>query len=77
MSLHQSLPLYGMRSHMSSSLQDILQSLRNADKVMMVMTVSTDQISQVKADLTYLELWIHFYPDDTQMTWDDEKQLLN
>jgi hypothetical protein len=37
----------------------------------MVTTVSTDQVSQVKKDPTYLEPCISFYPGDTQ---DDENQ---
>jgi hypothetical protein len=62
MSLRQAIPLYNMRSHSSSSLQDILQSSRNAEKVMMVVTVSTDRVSRVEEDPTYVELDLTFYP---------------
>jgi hypothetical protein len=71
MSLHKSVPPYDVRSHTLSSLQDILQSSRNAEKVMMVTTVSTNRVFQVKEDPKYLELWISFYPRDT---WDGENQ---
>jgi hypothetical protein len=42
MLLCQAVPLYNTRLHSSSSLQDILQSSQNAEKAMMVATVSTD-----------------------------------
>jgi hypothetical protein len=54
--------MYDMQSHSSSRLQDILQSTRNAQKVMLVITVSTDQVSQVKENPAYVELGITFYP---------------
>jgi hypothetical protein len=61
MSLRQSVALYDMRSDRSSRLKDILQFSRNADKVMIVATVCTDQVSRVQEDPKYLELWISFY----------------
>ena len=63
-SLRMYVPLYDMRAHTSSRLQDILQSSREVEKAMMVRTVSTDRVSQVKEDSRYLELWISFYPRD-------------
>jgi hypothetical protein len=65
----QSVPLYDMQSHTSSSLLDILQASRNTDKVMMVSTVTTNRLSQVKQNPKYLEMWISFCPSVTQ---DDE-----
>jgi hypothetical protein len=56
-----------MWSHSSSSLQDIPQSSRNAEKVMMVMTVlSTDQVSRVEEDPKYRILLLSFYPQDNE-----------
>jgi hypothetical protein len=66
MSLRISVPLYDMRSHSSSSLQDILQSSRNVKKVMMVMSVSTDRVSRVEEDPKYLILSLSFYPQDNE-----------
>ncbi len=66
MTLRQAMPLYDMRSHTSSRLKDIVQQSRNAQKVMMVTTVSTDRISRVQEDRNYLELWISFYPEDDE-----------
>jgi hypothetical protein len=57
-----SVPLYDMRQHDSSSLQSVLQSSTNAEKVMMVMSVSTDRIKKVEDNLKYLEMDILFYP---------------
>jgi hypothetical protein len=62
MVLKKSVPLYDMRQHDSSSLQSILQSSTNAEKVMMVMSVSTDRIKKVEDNLKYLEMDILFYP---------------
>jgi hypothetical protein len=62
MSLRQPVALYDMRSQTSSRLQDILQSSRNAVKVMMTTAISTDRVCLVKDDPTYVELWITFYP---------------
>jgi hypothetical protein len=56
------VPLYDMRSHTSSRLQDILQSTRDANKLMMVTTVTTDRLSRIEEDPTYLQLRISFYP---------------
>jgi hypothetical protein len=53
---------YDMGSHMSSNLQDILESSSNAEKVMLVMTVCTDRVSRVEGDPKYLELSIIFIP---------------
>jgi hypothetical protein len=64
MSLRQPIPLYDMRSQMSSCLQEIVESSRNAQKVMMVRTISTDRLSKVEHDPTYVELAITFHPDD-------------
>jgi hypothetical protein len=64
MSLRQPIPLYDMRSHSSSRLQDILQSTRNAQKVMLVTTVSTDRVSHIDENPTFVELGISFYPQD-------------
>jgi hypothetical protein len=61
MSFHKPVPLYDMRSHPSSSFEDILQSSRNAEKVMMVMTVTTGRISRVEEEPNYLELLLSFY----------------
>jgi hypothetical protein len=61
-----SVPLYDMRTHTSSRLQDILESSRDVEKVMMVATVSTDRVSRVQEDPRYLELWISFYPRDDE-----------
>jgi hypothetical protein len=36
------------------------------EKVMMVMTVSTDQESRVQEDPKYFKLWISFYPRDDE-----------
>jgi hypothetical protein len=66
MSLHISVPLYDMRSHSSTSLQDILQSSRTAEKVMMVTAVSTNQVSRVEEDPKYLILSLSFYPQDDE-----------
>jgi hypothetical protein len=66
MSLRPSVALYDMRLHTSSRLQDILQSSRNADKVMMVTSVCTDRVSRVEQDPKYLELTISFYAGVTQ-----------
>jgi hypothetical protein len=64
MSLRNAIALYDMRLLSSSSLEDILQSSRNAKKVMMVTTVSTDRVTRVQDDPTFVELWITLYPDD-------------
>jgi hypothetical protein len=66
MSLHSYVPLYDMRPHSSSSLQDILESSRTAEKVMMVMAVSTDQVIRVEEDPKYLILSLSFYPQDDE-----------
>jgi hypothetical protein len=66
MSLPNSVPLYDMRSHTSSRLQDILKSSINVQKVMMVSTVSTDRVSRVQEDPKYLELGISFYPREVE-----------
>ncbi len=71
--LRQAIPLYDMRSQSSSSLQAILQSSRNAGKVMMVATISTDRVSRVEEDPTYVELNLAFYPADTGDTRRDDK----
>jgi hypothetical protein len=55
-----------MRSHSSSSLQDILESSRTAEKVMMVMAVATDQVIRVEEDPKYLILSLRFYPQDDE-----------
>ncbi len=64
MSLRQPIPLYDMRSHSSTRLLDILQSTRNVQKVMLVMTVSTDRVSRIDKNLSFVELGITFYPHD-------------
>jgi hypothetical protein len=64
MSLSAYVPLYGMRLHTASSLQDILESCSNAEKVMLVTTVCTDQVSRVEGVPKYLELSIGFYLSD-------------
>jgi hypothetical protein len=64
MSLRQPIPLYDMRSQSSSRLLDILQSARNGQKVMLVTTISTDRVSRVDENSTYVELGITFYPHD-------------
>jgi hypothetical protein len=61
LSFRKSVPLYDMRLHTSSAFQDILQSSSNAEKLMMVTTVSTGRISCVEEDPSYLELWISFF----------------
>jgi hypothetical protein len=71
--LYKAVPLYDMRLLSSTSLQAILQSSTNAEKVMMVMTVLTDRIYPVKEDLKYLEMRISFNsPEDP----DDDNKLL-
>jgi hypothetical protein len=65
MTLHKSVPLFDMRSHTTTNFQDILQSSRNAKKMMMVTTVSTGRISRVEENPKYLELWISLYPHDS------------
>jgi hypothetical protein len=55
-----------MRSHSSSSLQDILEFSRTAEKVMMVMAVATDQVIRVEEDPKYLILSLSFYPQDDE-----------
>ncbi len=64
MSVRQPIPLYNMWLHSSSRLLDILQSARNGQKVMLVTAVSTDRISRVDENSTYVELGITFYPHD-------------
>jgi hypothetical protein len=66
MLLHISVPLYVMWAHSSSSLQDILQSSRTAEKVMVVMAVSTNQVSRVEEHPKYLILLLSFYPQDDE-----------
>jgi hypothetical protein len=63
MSFQKSVPVYDMRLHSSSAFQDILQSSRNAEKLMMATTVSTGRISPVKEDPNFLELCITFFND--------------
>jgi hypothetical protein len=53
-----------MRLHSSSSLQDILESSRTAEKVMMAMAVSTDHVIRVEEDPKYLILLLSFCPQD-------------
>jgi hypothetical protein len=67
MSLRQAIPLYDMRSHSSIRLEDILQSTRHAQKVMLVTTVSSDRVSRVKENPTYVELGLTFYPHDENL----------
>ena len=62
MSFQKPVPLYDMRLHTSSTFQEIVQSSRNAEKVMMAATVTTGRISRMKDNPKYLELWISFYP---------------
>jgi hypothetical protein len=78
MSLRESVPLYDMRLQTSSRLHDIVQASRNADKVMMVTTVSTDRISRVQEDPKFSELIISFYPEDdeNQPTKSDVKVIM-
>jgi hypothetical protein len=64
MSLRQAIALYDMRSHSASSLRDVLESSRNAEKVMMVTTVSTDRVTRVADNPTFVELGILFFPED-------------
>jgi hypothetical protein len=64
MSLRQPIPLYDMRSHSSTRLLDILQSTRNVQKVMLVTTVSTNRVSRIDENPSYVELGITFYPQD-------------
>jgi hypothetical protein len=53
--------------HSYSNLQDILQSSRNAEKVMvMVMAVSTNQVQESMRILKYLILSLSFYPQDSE-----------
>ena len=61
MSLLTHVLLYDMRSQTSSSLQDVIESSCNAEKVMLVMTICTDRVTQVKGNLKYLELSVTFY----------------
>ena len=65
MSLHQAIALYDMRSHSSSTLQDVLESSRNAKKVMMVTTVSTNRVTRHQDNPSFVQLGITFYPGDT------------
>jgi hypothetical protein len=62
MSFQKSVPLYDMRLHTSSAFQDILQSSRNAEKLMMATTVSTGRISLIKEDPNFLELCVNCFP---------------
>jgi hypothetical protein len=55
-----------MWSHSSANLQDILQSSRNAEKVTMVMALSTNQVSRGKENPKYLILQLSFYPQDNK-----------
>ena len=61
MSLLTHVPLYDMRPQRSSSLQDIIESSCDADKVMPVIMVCTDWVTQVEVNPNYLELSVTFY----------------
>lgn len=61
MSLRHAIALYDMRSHSSATLQDVLESSRNAEKVMMVTTVSTNRVTRHQDNPSFVELGITFY----------------
>jgi hypothetical protein len=54
MPLCQSIPLYDMRLRIFYSLREIIKSSRDANKVMTVLTVTTNRLSQVQQDPKYL-----------------------
>jgi hypothetical protein len=60
MLLRQAIALYDMRLDFLSSLQDCLGSSRNVEKVMMITTVSTDQVTRVEDNPTFVELGVTF-----------------
>jgi hypothetical protein len=66
MSLRHAIALYDMRSHSSSTLQDVLESSRNAKKVMMVTTVSTNRVTRHQDNPSFVELGITFYSGDPE-----------
>jgi hypothetical protein len=70
MSLRQAIALYDMRSHSATSLHDVVESSRNAEKVMMVTAVSTGRQTRLEENPTFVELGITFYPCRSQQ--DDE-----
>jgi hypothetical protein len=77
MSLRQAVALYDMRSHPSSTLQDVLESSRNAEKVMLVSTVSTNKITRLQDNPSFVELGITFYPGDTLQEKENQRPKLD
>jgi hypothetical protein len=64
MSLRHAIALYDMQSHSSLILQDVLKSSRNAEKVMMVTTVSTNRVTRHQDNPSFVELGITFYSEN-------------
>jgi hypothetical protein len=58
--LRKDVPLFDMRDNSSVNARDIIVSSSNARPMMMVETISTNRVSEVK-DPRYVELMVSFY----------------
>jgi hypothetical protein len=64
---HVVVPLFDMRANTSNSIYDIMRSSRKALPIQKLTTITTDRLSKVEEDPTYVELLVSFYspaPDD-------------
>jgi hypothetical protein len=61
LTLDHVVPLFDMRANMSNNIYDNMRSSREALLIQKLMTITTDRLSKVDEDPTYVELLVSFY----------------
>jgi hypothetical protein len=67
LTLDHVVPLFDMRANTSKNVYDIMRSSKEALSIQKLTTITTDRLSKVEEDPTYVELLVSFYspaPDD-------------
>ena len=61
LTLDHVVPLFDMRANTSNKIYDIMRSSREALPIQKLTTITTDRLSKVEEDPTYVELLVSFY----------------